>query len=337
MLLTLKPVRDQVIVVFGANSGIGRAAALRFAQRGARVVVSGRSAEPLEELVKEIRESGGRAVFVAAEVTHPEQVKRAAETAVELYGGLDTWVHLAGIYSVAPFEQVTPEEFRRIIDVNLNGAAFGAMAALPHLKSQGGALVFISSIEAWVGLPYQAAYAASKHGMKGLLDVLRLELRKEGAPVSVTNVMPASINTPLFAKTRTKIGVKPKGLPPYYDPEVVVDAIEYAASNPVRDMYAGGAARAFNLMHRLSPAVTDSYLLAFGFGSQRTDEPKTDAAPDNLFDHAQGLDRIRGEFGGRRTSVYTSLATNRAAQGLLAGFGIGAASFLAALTLLRSR
>jgi NAD(P)-dependent dehydrogenase (short-subunit alcohol dehydrogenase family) len=117
------------------------------------------------------------------------------------------------------------------------------MAALPHIKREGrGALIHISSLEAKRSFPYHSAYAAAKHGIGGFLEALRVELKHEGWPISVTQVMPGTINTPLFDKARTKLGVKPVGLPPIYEPGVVTDVILYAAEHPARDLVAGGAA-----------------------------------------------------------------------------------------------
>src|SRR5919199_4804994 len=149
MTMQLKPVEEQVVVLMGASSGIGRETALRFAERGAKVVVSARSEEGLNSLVREIQSGGGEATAVVAEVTDFEQVKAVADRAVEQYGRLDAWVHLAAVGLFATFEQTTPEEFERVIDVNLMGQVYGAMAALPHLKREGqGALIHISSVEA---------------------------------------------------------------------------------------------------------------------------------------------------------------------------------------------
>src|SRR5215211_3855330 len=111
------------------------------------------------------------------------------------------------------------------------------MAALPHLKRAGrGALIHISSVEAKRSFPFHSAYGASKHGIDGFLEALRVELKHEGWPISVTQVMPGTINTPFFDKGRTKLGVKPVGVPPIYEPETVANMILYAAENPVRDL-----------------------------------------------------------------------------------------------------
>src|SRR3712207_1920924 len=134
MSMQLKPVEEQVAALVGASSGIGREAALRFAKRGAKVVVAARGEEGLVSLVEEIRRDGGEATAVVADTSDFGQVRAVADRAVEEYGRLDTWVHLAAVGLFATFEQTTPEEFERVIDVNLMGQVYGALAALPHLK-----------------------------------------------------------------------------------------------------------------------------------------------------------------------------------------------------------
>ena len=308
--MQLKPIEQQVVAVVGASSGIGRETARRFAERGAKVVVAARSTAGLESLVEEIQRNGGEATAITADVTIFADMQAVAARAVELYGRLDTWVHAAAVAVYATFEQTTPEEFRRVIDVNLVGQAFGAMAALPHLRREGrGALIHISSIEARRAFPYHSAYASSKHGIDGFLEVLRVELRREGIPIAVTNVMPAGINTPLFNKARTKLGVKPMPAPPIYQPNTVADVILYAAEHPSRDVIAGGAGRAFLLNQRLSPRLMDAIVERIGFRTQQTDEPKSEDAPTNLYGPIQGYDRVEGDFSDQalRRSLYNWL------------------------------
>jgi NAD(P)-dependent dehydrogenase (short-subunit alcohol dehydrogenase family) len=298
--MQLKPVEDQVVVLMGASSGIGRETALRFAERGARVVVSARSEEGLNSLVEEIRGKGGLSTAVPAEVTEFNQVKAVADRAVEEYGRLDTWVHLAAVLLVASFEETTPEEFARVIDVNLMGQVYGAMAALPHIKADGGgALIHVSSMGAKRSIPLQSAYCASKHGIDGFLESLRVELQHEGWPISVTQVMPATINTPFFDKARTKLGVKPVAPPPIYEPGIVSEAILHAAENPARDLVVGGAAKAVILSQAVAPRLLDVLLKVRGFEVHYTREPKPEDAPDNLFEPIDGHNVVEGSFGDR--------------------------------------
>lgn len=296
-LKMLKPIEEQVVVVMGASSGIGRETALQFARRGARVVVSARSESGLRSLVEDIEEVGGEAIYVVADVSDFKQVEEVATEAARRFGRIDTWVHSSAVSLYATFEQTTPEEFKRLIEVNLLGQAYGAMAALPHLRREGrGALIHISSVEGKRAFPLQSAYSASKHGIIGFLDALRVELKRDGVPISVTNVMPSGINTPLFNKARTKMGVKPMPAPPIYEPSVVAEAILYAAEHPTRDIFAGGAGKMLWLTQRMAPALLDSILAKTGFEGQQTKEPKPQDAPDNLYAPIDGFNKIGGDF-----------------------------------------
>ena len=246
--MKLKPIEEQVVVVVGASSGIGREVALRFAERGASVVVAARSEPGLRSLVEEISARGGEGVYAVCDVADPDQVEGVAETAVQSFGRVDTWVNVAAVSVYARFEDTSPEEFRRVMEVNYLGQVHGALAALPRLRQAGGgALISISSVESIVSLPLHSSYSASKHAVEGVFEGLRRELMAEGAPISVTSVKPATINTPFFDNARNKLDVKPKGPPPIYEPGIVADCVLYAAEHPVRDLYAGGAGKTMAL------------------------------------------------------------------------------------------
>lgn len=331
MKITLKPLREQVAVVFGASSGIGRATALAMAQRGAIVVVAARNEEGLQSLVQQIESAGGTAAYVVADATEYAQIERVAQVAIEKYGRLDTWIHTAAAALYAPFDQTSPAEFKRTVAVTLIGAAWGAMVALPHLKKQGGALIQVSSVEALNGIPYQSAYAASKHGMKAYLDVLRLELDHDQIPVSVTNIMPSGVNTPFFSNARTKIGVEPVAPPPIYQPQVVARAIVAAAQQPIPEIIVGGGGWLLALGKRFAPHPTDLFLRLATFRLQKTATPKSADAPCNLFENQTRDARIEGDFSSqaRGSSLMTWLETHPTLRTALGyGAALGAAALL---------
>ena len=326
--MNLKPIHEQVVVVVGATSGIGREAALRFAERGAQVVVPGRSLSALTELVNEIQSRGGESAAQVVDVSQYEQVQALAERAIEIYGRIDTWVHAAAASLYAPFQETSPDEFRRVIEVNLIGQAFGAMAALPHLKrTGGGALIHIGSLESKRSFPLHSAYSASKHGMIGFIDAMRVELMHDQTPISVTTILPAGINTPFFDKSLTRLGVKPRPSPPVYEPGLVADAILHAAEHPVREIYEGGAGKSMEWLHLLSPNLTDWLLSRFGYRPQMTNIPKTDRASHNLYEHMEGYDQVQGSFSkeARSVSLFTGLEIHPGLRwgllGVLAGMG----------------
>lgn len=295
--MKLKPIEQQVVAVVGASSGIGRETALQFAKRNAKVVVSARTESGLASLVDEITALGGDAIAIPADVAEFDQVKSIVDKTIDRYGRLDTWVHAAGTGIIAPFEQVTPEEFKRVIDVNLMGSVYGAMVAMPHLRETGrGAFIAVSSVEARRSMPLQSAYSASKHGMEGFLDSLRSELKQEGFPISITNILPSVINTPFYNKARTKLGVMPTGIPPYYQPSLVAEAILHAAENPTRDMIVGDVGRVIDLLQKLVPDLTDTLVGAIAVPGQRTERIKATDDPNNLFEPIEGYDTTTGDF-----------------------------------------
>jgi NAD(P)-dependent dehydrogenase (short-subunit alcohol dehydrogenase family) len=190
--MQLKPISQQVVAIIGASSGIGRETALQFARKGAKVVVSARNELGLNSLVAEIQATGGEAKAISGDVADFERVKAIANYTVEQYGRLDTWVHCAATGILAPFAEITPEEFKRVIDVTLMGQVYGAMAALPHLKQSGrGAMIHVSSMEGRRALPLQSPYSTAKHGLEGFLESLRVELQHDKIPISVTSIKPS--------------------------------------------------------------------------------------------------------------------------------------------------
>jgi NAD(P)-dependent dehydrogenase (short-subunit alcohol dehydrogenase family) len=329
--MELKPLTDQVVVIMGASSGIGRETARRFARKGARVAISSRSEAGLKDLADDIGQNGGCAIPITADTSIFEQVRRLAERTEAEFGGIDTWVQVAGINLYAKFEDTTPEEWQRIIDVNLNGQAFGVMAALPCLKRRGrGAIICVSSVEARRSFPYQAAYSASKHGITALCEALRLELQHDGASISVTEILPATINTPLFEHARTKLGVVPQGPPPVYPPESVAKAIVHAAVHPEREIAVGGAAKALILGEGVSPALMDKMVSRIGFTQQLTNREKAATAPDNFYHPLEENLREKGPFHYReRTgSLYTWMAIHPWQVSALAMAAVGTAAMM---------
>ncbi len=323
-----RPLAQQVVVVTGAGSGIGRETARTFAQRGATVVAAARSPNALDSLAAEVERLGARCLPVPTDVSDYAQVEALADRAVETFGRIDTWVNNAAVSTYGTVEQMTPDELRRVIEVNLLGQVYGMKAALPHLKATGdGVLVNVSSALARRGVALQAAYCAAKHGIVGFAESLRMELRHEGSRVAVVDVLPSSINTPLFGHARSKLGVLPQPIPPVYEPTVVADTIVAVAERPVRTVFAGGMGKLLEIGQRISPTLVDLYLLGPGkvVENQKTDRP--DDGVDNLDAPTHDAGATSGDFGqGSRTrSLYTELLglhpgrTRALAGALLAG------------------
>jgi hypothetical protein len=184
-------------------------------------------------------------------------------------------------------------------------------------------------VEGERAVPYHSAYAAAKHAINGFVEALRLELQHENAPVSVTVIMPSTINTPIFDQAMTRIGVKGQGFPPAYEPRAVAEAILYAAEHPTRDIMVGGAGKMLVAMQHLSPRLTDAILARTAFTLQRTKEPRSEDAPNNLFGPIGRFDTVEGNL--QEPTFAHSTATwldthpwMKAAATVGAGLGIGA-------------
>lgn len=250
-----------MVVITGASSGIGRETALRLASKGARVVVSARREEHLDDLVDEITSAGGQAVSVPADVSLYEDVRNLASAAVDQYGRIDTWVNNAGQYLVGEFEKTNIEEARRLFDTNFWGEVHGTKAALEVMRRQGeGTIINVTSVAGERALPLTSFYSASKAALNGLFESIQSEITDENIKISI--VMPTSVDTPLFAQARTKEGVQPQPYPPVYPPSEVASAIEKMAENPRSRIFAGPAGWFFAAGNAFVPGALNRFLRA---------------------------------------------------------------------------
>ncbi len=300
--MKLKNLKEQVVIVQGASSGIGRISAKMLADKGAKVIVSARGKNGLLSLVEEIRKDGGTAEYFVADILDFEQVKALGEFAEEKFGKIDTWVSTAGSWVTARFEDHTVEEFQRVIDVNLMGMAKTLWAAIPHLKDNlangaaGASIILVSSMLGQMAIPLSSSYNASKFGMQGMMNSLRIEFIQENIPINLVNIMPHGTNTPIYNTGLSKIGKVPKPALPIIQPEEVGKLIVYAAENPSRDLW--GAIDAFILdkAYQIVPDLVDR-LLAVNSSKEGQSAEKDRAADElnNLFALVEDY-RIRGDY-----------------------------------------
>jgi short-subunit dehydrogenase len=302
----LKPISSQTIVLTGATSGIGLVTSREAASRGANVVLFSRNEQALAELTREIQGKGGHATYVAGDVANESHVKRLADHALSYLGGFDTWVNNAGVSIYGTIEQVSLEDHRRLFETNFWGVVHGSRIAAEHLRRRGGALINVGSTLSDRAIPLQGMYCASKFAVRGFTDALRMELEHDNAPISVTLVKPAAIDTPYTEHAKNYMGVEPMNPPPVYAPEVVAEAILYAAEHPVRDIFAGGAGKAFSSFEKYAPRLTDRFMEATLFNIQKTDEPAQNRNGAGLYEAGVGL-KERGRYTGHvaESSVYT--------------------------------
>jgi NAD(P)-dependent dehydrogenase (short-subunit alcohol dehydrogenase family) len=329
MATRLKPISEQVIVITGASSGIGLATAQEAARQGARVVLSSRDAVDIRQAASDIIAEGGKAVGVVADVGDQRSMEALAEQAVAEFGCIDTWVNNAGVSIYGLIKEVPLDDAHQLFRTNFWGVVHGSLAALPHLKKQGGALINIGSELSETALPLQGFYAASKHAVKGFTDTLRMELHHEDAPVSVTLIQPAAIDTPYTEHAMNYLGVEPTHMPPVYAPELVADAILVCAKSPHRNLRVGGAAKIFTALEKAAPGLADRMKERTAFDGSRTNRPPKD--DDTLYAPRPRDSRVHGRYEGHvaRSSLYTSAALHplRAMLGA-AALGVGIATVL---------
>jgi short-subunit dehydrogenase len=269
-----KRLDEQVMVITGASSGIGLCTARMAAEAGARVVLVARSKDVLEQLAAEIHAKGGRAAVAAADVAERSQVEEAARIAIEQFGRIDTWVNNAGVSIYGRLDEVSEEDSRRLFDINFWGVVNGSLAALPHLRKEGGCLINVGSEVSDAVIPLQGMYAASKHAVKGFTDALRVEVEDvDQAPVHIVLIQPTAVNTPYPEHARNYMHQEPKLPTPMIDPEEVAKAILKAATDGGRDVKVGAMAVLNTAMSKVLPSLADKMSAKQVDRQQRWEDP----------------------------------------------------------------
>ena len=322
--------QDQVVVVTGASSGVGRAVARAYGARKAKVALLARNQEALDACAAEIRQAGGEALIHALDVSDADAVDRAADSAVQQWGRIDTWVNVAMATVFAPVKDTTAAEFRRVTEVSYLGYVHGTLAALRHmLPRDSGTIVQVGSALAYRSIPLQSAYCAAKAAIRGFTDSLRCELIHDGSNVRLTHVHLPAVNTPQSERQRNKMPKRQQPVPPLFSPESIAEAILWAADTAPREMLVGMPTLKAVLGQKVIAGPLDSYLAHAGWEPQFVDEPN-DQSGDILFETLPGDPGAHGEYRERErgADMQMRMRMNPVASTLIAlgiGVGVGAA------------
>jgi NAD(P)-dependent dehydrogenase (short-subunit alcohol dehydrogenase family) len=320
----------RIAVVTGASAGVGRATAREFARRDCDVAILARNPERLETAASELRTFGARALPITADVADADALDQAAARVESELGPIDIWVNNAMATIFAPFDRITPEEFRRGTEVTYLGQAFGTMAALRHMRKRDrGTIVNVGSALAYRAIPLQSVYCGAKFAVRGFTDSVRTELMHDNSAVRLVMVHLPAVNTPQFDWALNKTGRRPQPVPPIFQPEVPARAIVDAALHPSRrEVWVGLPTVKAIIANKLAPGLLDRYLAKAGYSGQLTDEKLPAGAPANLFKTADGDYGAHGRFDGRAHAVsYQAELSRHRGVFALAMIGLGAGLF----------
>lgn len=257
MTAPAKSLVGKVIVVTGASSGLGRAAALALVERGAHVVLAARRESALEDTAASCRTRGGEALVVPTDVTDEGAVQRLLERALSVSGSVDAWVNNAGVTSFGSLSQTPLADLQRVVEINLWGSVYGARAVVPVFERQGyGVLVNVGSVLSQVGQPFVPAYVISKFALRGLSEALRAELVGK-RDIHVCTLLPYAIDTPHFQVGANLIGRKPYAMPPVQSPEKVAAALVDLVEHPRRELHVPRSAVIGLALHALFPRLVE--------------------------------------------------------------------------------
>jgi len=292
----LKALDQQVIVITGASSGIGLATAQLAAKRGAKIVLAARSENATQQVVDQINAAGGEALFVPCDVADRAQVEQVARAAIDRFGRIDTWVNNAGVSIYGRLDEVSEEDSRRLFDTNFWGVCNGSLAAVPHLKRNGGALINVGSEVSETIVPLQGMYSASKHAVKGFTDALRVEIEDiDQAPVSITLIQPTATDTPFPQHAKNYMDREPKLPTPLDDPEDVAEAILDAAVTPTRSKKVGAMSKINTMTAKIAPELGDKMAAKQATRQQYDEAPRH---PNGALDRPSELTGVAGQTHG---------------------------------------
>jgi Short-chain dehydrogenases of various substrate specificities len=253
--------KDNVVVVTGASSGIGKATALELGRRGASVVLIARRKKCLDDLALKIKKIGGNGLSIQADVTDAATLHTIAEGIYQRFGRIDAWINNAAVLAAGKFEEIPPKVFHRVFEVNFFGYVNGVRAVLPYLKKQGaGTIINVSSVVGVIGQPYTLPYTSSKFAINGFSEALRGELRNTN--IKLCTVLPSSIDTPIFHQAANFFGYKLQPLKPTYRAQKVANKIVGLLEKPKAQSCVGSIGSILIKAHKLAPNLIERIFAA---------------------------------------------------------------------------
>ena len=327
--------QPRIAAITGASAGVGRATAVAFARRGWAVALIARGQRGRQGTAQEVDGVGGAALELPGDVADPDALAAAADRVVDTWGGIDVWVNNAMATIYAPVEEITPAEFKRVTEVTYLGLVYGTLAALRHMRRQGGGTIIqVGSALAYRSIPLQSAYCAAKAAARGFTDSLRTELLHEGSPVRLTMVHLPAVNTPQFDWARSRLPRRLQPVPPIYDPTIAAEAIFNASHGAPREVWVGRPTTQAILGTMAAPGLLDRIVARQAWDGQMTDEAASER-PDNLFEPVDVDPGARGPFGG--IAKHHAVAPSGALVRGICGVGLGLGAALLALAVRRAR
>ena len=315
-----------VAVVTGGSSGVGRATADYFAASGYDVAVVARGENGIAETVKHLERHGGRVLGIHADVADPHQVSNAAERVEEELGPIAVWINCAMTTVLAPVEEISADEFRRVTEVTYLGTVNGTRAALRYMQVRNsGVVVQVGSALAWRSIPLQSAYCGAKAAVRAFTDSLRCELIHQNSDVRVTMVQLPAVNTTQFNWARNKFHHRMQPLAPIYQPEVAAKAIYDAAvaRHTPREIWLGKTTVMSVVGNMFFPAFLDRLMAKRAWQGQLTDEIEPPMRDDYLFRPLENGHQAHGRFD--RNARHKAVAVNASVMGVAAVALVGLA------------
>ncbi|MEX5718263.1 SDR family NAD(P)-dependent oxidoreductase [Geodermatophilus maliterrae] len=289
----------QTVLITGASSGIGRATAHLFAERGANLVLMARGRQALEDTAAEARAKGaGDVVVCPADVLDEDALRTAVQSTVARSGSLDVVVHSAQVIAYGRIEDVPKAVFERVVDTALHGTANLVRTVLPVFRRQGaGHLVVVSSLLASVTTPFMGSYNSAKWGQLGLIRTLQQETR-DVPGIHVSAVAPGGVNTPIYSQAGSYIGLKGRPPVPIYSPERVARSVVARLDRPRRLVQSGFANPVVILGFRLFPAVYDALVGPLLRVFALADDDRTEPTPGNVLESRPAGNATEGRWHG---------------------------------------